>query len=144
MKGKYKSGKLVLTSLLVSSLMLAGCASNNEQSVNSPSPNASDSEVVTITTARQVGGDITFRDGEDIDNNVHYKWAQEKLGINFKNEWTVGTNDAFLTKLRLMLNTKEKFPDVIRLDDLKLATQLIDSGKIMDITDAFEKYASPA
>ncbi|MBD2871046.1 extracellular solute-binding protein [Paenibacillus arenilitoris] len=149
MKRRLTVVKSLYTALAIS-VLLAGCASNgsagkeNGSTANSGAGGDSGAnEAVTITTARIVGGDVTFKNGEDIDNNVHYKWAKDELGIILKNDWTVGTGDAFTTKLRLMVNTNEKLPDVFRTGDLNLATQLIDSGKLMDITEAFEQYASP-
>lgn len=97
---------------------------------------------VTITTARPVGTDYTFINGEDINNNVHNKWAKEKLGIEIKDLWSTADNGAYHTKLRLSLTTQDQLPDVFIVQDVNLIADLIQSGKVKDIGADFEKYAS--
>ncbi|ANE45719.1 sugar ABC transporter [Paenibacillus swuensis] len=97
---------------------------------------------VTITTVRGVGGDLTFKNGEKIENNVHLKWAKEKLGIDIKYLWTVtDTNDAFKTKLRLSLSANQKMPDIVALRS-DVDKDMIDSGKFMEVGELFDRYAS--
>ncbi|MFC5648635.1 extracellular solute-binding protein [Paenibacillus solisilvae] len=99
---------------------------------------------VTITTVRGVAPGVTFRDGENVDDNVHTKWAKERFGINIKNLWSVtDQNDAYKTKLRLALSSNEPMPDVMIVFDVNLAQDLISSGKFMDIGDKFEQKAAP-
>ncbi|MCA0755460.1 extracellular solute-binding protein [Paenibacillus sp. N4] len=97
---------------------------------------------VTITTARPVGTDYTFINGEDINNNVHNKWAKEKLGIEIKDLWNTADNGAYHTKLRLSLTTQDQLPDVFIVQDVNLIADLIQSGKVKDIGADFDKYAS--
>lgn len=97
---------------------------------------------VTITTARPVGGDYTFYNGEDIQNNVHNTWAKDKLGIEIKDLWNTADNDSYHTKLRLSLTTQDQLPDVFIVQDVNLIADLIQSGKVKDIGEDFDKYAS--
>ncbi|RCW49424.1 extracellular solute-binding protein [Paenibacillus prosopidis] len=97
---------------------------------------------VTITTARVVGSDYTFINGEDIHNNVHNKWAAEKLGINIKDLWDTPDNAAYHTKIRLSLTTQDQLPDVFIVQDVNLISDLIQSGKVKDIQQDFDQYAS--
>ncbi|KRG12305.1 sugar ABC transporter [Virgibacillus soli] len=99
-------------------------------------------EEVTITTVRHVGGDVTFKDGETIEDNVHTRWAKEKFNINFDYLWTTsGPNDAFTTKIRLALSSNEKMPDIIALRDT-VDQDLVDSKNFMPVGELFDKYAS--
>jgi putative aldouronate transport system substrate-binding protein len=115
----------------------------NRQPENMGSKTQQPREEATISLGRVVGGDTKFKNGETIEDNVHTRWAKKKFNINFKVDWTVGTGDAFTSKLRLLLNSGEKLPDVFTLNDPALEKQMVDSGKVMDITEAFDKYASP-
>lgn len=131
---------------LVAGVMLtavAGCSAVSDpgQAAQGDQGNTGQQEA-TITLGRVVGSDNKFKNGETIENNVHTKWAKEKFGIDFKVDWTVGTGDAYTTKLRLLLNSNEKLPDVFTLNDPTLENQVVDSGKVMDIDEAFDKYAS--
>lgn len=127
---------LIPVTLAIAVTLASGCSKSSDQSKNS------DQKDVTITTARVVGADVTFKNGESTDENVHTRWAKDTLGITLKNDWTVGTGDAYTTKLRLLLNSNQKLPDVFRVSDKIFESQLIDSGAVMDITKSFDQYAS--
>src|SRR5690625_5212861 len=112
-----------------------------EELVNEELPETFDEEV-TITTVRHVGGDVTFKEGETIENNVHTKWAKDKFNINLDYLWTTsGPNDAFTTKIRLALSSNEEMPDIIALRDA-VDQDLIDSKKFMPVGELFDAYAS--
>ncbi|MCU6710229.1 extracellular solute-binding protein [Paenibacillus sp. J5C_2022] len=97
---------------------------------------------VTITTVKRLAGAVEFKNGETADDNVHYRWAKEKLGIEIKNLWSVkDTNGAYATKLKLALSSNEKMPDVLFASGAE-AQLLIDSGKFMEVGELFDKYAS--
>lgn len=96
---------------------------------------------VTITTVKATDSSFKFKNGENLDNNVHTKWALEELGIEFKNLWE-SPGDQFATKIRLMLTSNEELPDVLMTEDLALINELIQSGKYRDITEDYERYAS--
>ncbi|MGG6310536.1 extracellular solute-binding protein [Paenibacillus macerans] len=99
---------------------------------------------VTISTVMEVAPETKFKNGETIENNVVTMWAKDKFNIDFKFDWTVsGLNSTYQNKLQLMLASNEKFPDVFRVSDKQLIADLIASGKVMDVTEAVEKYASP-
>lgn len=96
---------------------------------------------VTITTVKATDGTFKFKNGENLDNNVHTKWALEELGIQLKNIWE-SPGDQFATKVRLMLTSKESLPDVLMTEDMALINELIQSGHYRDIAADFETYAS--
>lgn len=129
-------------------------ASTNANASNAPANNAAAENAtnelkkydppITISYLRPWGPDVTFKEGEDADNNVHTKWALDKFGIQLKNQWIApSTNNAFETKLRLSLATNEKMPDIISYrGDFTLVRELIDSGRFIDAGELFDKYAS--
>ncbi|MFC4776640.1 extracellular solute-binding protein [Paenibacillus sp. GCM10023252] len=131
---------------MVALVGLVGCSSGGTSSSpsesNGASPAAESDEMVTITTARPVGSDYVFVDGEDINNNVHNKWAKEKLGIDIKHLWTTADTDSYHTKLRLSLATNDQLPDVFIVQDENLIADLMQSGKVKDISVDYDKYAS--
>ncbi|WP_214630521.1 extracellular solute-binding protein [Paenibacillus agaridevorans] len=163
-----KSMLLTLAAIMVITL-LAACSSNTNnggqgsgasssptgsaEATQSPAPSEdSNAEAirngthkfdppVTITTVKATDGTFKFKNGENLENNVHTKWALEELGIQLKNLWE-SPGDQFATKVRLMLTSKETLPDVLMTEDMALINELIQSGHYRDITDDFEKYAS--
>lgn len=100
---------------------------------------------ITLTTINQISASTTFKNGETMENNVHTKWAKERLGINLKYNWTApAANKAFETRLRLALSANEDMPDVVAIaGNTALANDLIDSGKFMEVGKMWEQYASP-
>ncbi|WP_216626619.1 extracellular solute-binding protein [Paenibacillus phytohabitans] len=100
-------------------------------------------EPITLTTVKGIGTNYFFKNGETMENNVMQSYMKDNLGIDVKYDWIVtDTNDAYKTKLRLMLSSGEKMPDVITYrGDMETVNMLIDSGQFMDIGDLFDKYA---
>lgn len=99
-------------------------------------------EEVTLSTVRHVAGDVKFRKGETIEDNVHTRWVKDKFNVKIEYPWTTsGPPDAFTTKMRLSLSANEKMPDIIALRD-SVTQDLIDSRRFMPVGELFEKYAS--
>ena len=101
-------------------------------------------EPTTITTGRAINSSVLFKNGETIENNVHTKWVKDNLNINIKYDWVVSEEGgAFETKIKLLLASGDKLPDVMTIWwKSPLYSQLIESGKIMDVSEAYETYAS--
>ncbi|QOS79174.1 extracellular solute-binding protein [Paenibacillus sp. JNUCC31] len=149
---KRRIGSLVLVGVLSLSALLSGCSSNGgskeaEQTIPAKALELKDGKYeppVTISYLRPWGPDVKFKPGEDQDNNVHTKWAKEKLGIELKNQWiSPSTNNAFETKLRLSLASNAEMPDIISYrGEFNLVRELIESGKFVDAGELFDTYAS--
>ncbi|WP_339308438.1 extracellular solute-binding protein [Paenibacillus sp. FSL R5-0519] len=148
---KRRVGSLVMIGVLALSAALSGCSSGNDKPTETSAP-ATTLELkdgkydppVSITYLRPWGPDVKFKPGEDQDNNVHTKWAKEKLGIELKNQWiSPSTNNAFETKLRLSLASNAEMPDIISYrGEFNLVRELIESGKFVDAGELFDQYAS--
>ncbi|WP_082927993.1 extracellular solute-binding protein [Paenibacillus oryzisoli] len=149
MKKRFTRKTSIALIAVLALLTAAGCSSNAPDSNSKANQNGQGnngnavSEEATITLGRVVGSDNQFKNKESIEDNVHTRWAKERFGINFKVDWTVGTGEAYTTRLRLLLNSNDKLPDVFTLSDPTLENQVVDSGKVMSIDEAFNKYASP-
>ncbi|GGG78132.1 extracellular solute-binding protein [Paenibacillus radicis (ex Gao et al. 2016)] len=166
MRNSWK--KVLLLSLVtVLTFTLAACSgSNNNKPSNSPTAAptegtdngaaATDSGVdatgwdgskyttpVTLSTVKGIGTNYFFKNGETMENNVLHTYMKDNLGIDVKYDWVVtDTNDAYKTKLRLMLSSGEKMPDVVTYrGDLETVNMLIDSGQFMDVGEVFDKFA---
>ncbi|WP_020621195.1 extracellular solute-binding protein [Paenibacillus daejeonensis] len=127
-------------------------STNNEQEVgeggisySAPFADGKYDPPIDMTTVAAVSPSMTFKNGETMENNVHTEWALERFGINLNYLWTSTTqNTAFNTRMRLALSANEKMPDVLAIDDVQLANDLIDSGKFMEVGEMWERYASDA
>ncbi|WP_096187625.1 extracellular solute-binding protein [Evansella halocellulosilytica] len=128
-----KSLKL-LTFGLVSAGMLIAC-SNDEDVME-------EGGTVKMTTARTLGDDTVFRSGEDVNNNPVVWWAEEELGLEIETIWTVPHDEQYNTQLRLSMASNEELPDVFLVSDGQLKADLIESGLVQPIDEAYEEYAS--
>ncbi|MEF2244783.1 extracellular solute-binding protein [Paenibacillus sp. IITD108] len=152
---KRKSLTVVLAVIMLLSL-LAACgkssignsntspSANKESAAPESSPSASPevaSEPITITTAGCILGTEKFKEGETLEDNVTTRWAKEELGIEIKYLWTTSAEQC-VTKLRLSLSSNEPLPDVLFTYTYDLVADLIEAGKLMDLKDVFNQYAS--
>lgn len=157
---------VLLTVALGSSVALTACSSSDKEAEpsaaaaattaagTSSSPAASGDKTgwkdgkydppITITSVKGVDPATKFKKGETIENNVHNTLIKDKLGIDIKYNWTVtNSNDAYKTKLRLMLSSGEKMPDVVAYrGDIETYDLLIESGQFMAVDELFDKYAN--
>ncbi|WP_371825352.1 extracellular solute-binding protein [Paenibacillus soyae] len=158
--------------LLVASLMaLTACTGGNEGgNVNSPagqeenSGNAGTNEgkgsasdgplgkydpPIEVTTARNLSDVVENNvlgvlEGETFEDNRWTRIYEEQLGIKIKNEWVVKGNpdsDQYVQKMNVTLASGE-LPDFLAVNAVQLK-QLAESDLIEDMTDLYEKYASP-
>lgn len=148
---------LLLVAVMIMVTALTACSSKKDSnnSVNNSNHSTEGQATLNIvngkldppasfTTIMYENSSLKFKDGENITENVHIRWAKEALGVEIKTLWTGGLTDGtFDTKLKLMLASGDEIPDVISALSPQTVHLLIESGKFMDVEEAFEKYASP-
>jgi putative aldouronate transport system substrate-binding protein len=157
--GPKKARKLTSTLLVLACAIstLAACSSNNEGSNtnnggNTPSSKPAETAVsegftngkfdpAVEISSFQCNNNLPFREGESIEDNVHTRWAKEELGINITYDWTTSP-DQCANKIRLALAGNQELPDVMLIGDKQMLGELIEAGKVMDISEAFDQYAS--
>lgn len=100
---------------------------------------------VVITTAKALRDYDKLKFNDTTENNPITRWAKERLGIIQTNKWIVtDQNDALATRIKLALSSGEELPDVLYLTNHlipELLGDLVASGKIMSVEEAFEQYA---
>lgn len=98
---------------------------------------------VTITTAISLRPNNELRNGDTPENNPVTRWQEETLGIIQKYQWTLTDADnALETRIQLALSSGEELPDVLSINSDTLLATLIESGRIMNIDEAFDKFAT--
>ena len=66
--------------------------------------------------------------------------AVEKLGIKMETTLLGGDAPNYDTKLRLALTGSEELPDVFPVYGTQMIADMIESGRVKDITEDIEKY----
>ncbi|UKS27650.1 extracellular solute-binding protein [Paenibacillus sp. HWE-109] len=158
---RYRRTAAILTGITLCMSIIAGCTGEGNEASVSASPTNSASPVATGITKTPQSNDRTkfdppvtisaaitlrpsdkLRFGDTPENNPVTRWLSENLGIVTKFRWVVTDTAAFETKVRLAMASGETLPDVLYTGG-SLLEELIDSGKIQTIDEAYEKYASP-
>jgi len=150
--GMKKNRKMaaVLLAAVLSLGMLSACGSSKGDTNNEVASGKAVSVVngklepsVTITTIRGEDPSVKFREGENLSENVHTRWARDTLGVNIKTLWSAPMADgSYNTKLKLMLSSGDELPDVFVVYDKNIANMFIESGKVLNAGKAFDEYAS--
>jgi len=163
MKKQLKMLALISMALLLA--IATACSSNNAGSSPSASPDSGESASpsantspeaspqeeaidplgkfdppIEVTAIRPVSAGITFKDGESIENNVWSRAYEEKLGIKVKYAWTADDSD-YGQKLNIAISSGG-LADIMLVNATQLK-QMVESGQAEDLTEVFEKYASP-
>ncbi|MDD9271574.1 extracellular solute-binding protein [Paenibacillus sp. GCM10023248] len=95
---------------------------------------------VDITAWRYTEATYKYENGDTIENNIYTKAYQNELGINLKYQWTVPI-EQFDQKLNVAIAAGD-LPDIMWLKNKQL-TDLTDNDMLYDLTELYEKYASP-
>jgi putative aldouronate transport system substrate-binding protein len=104
---------------------------------------------IEVTTARNLSDVVENNvlgvlDGETFDDNRWTRVYEEQLGIKIRNEWVVKGNpesDQYVQKMNVTLASGD-LPDFLAVNAVQLK-QLSESDIIEDMTELYEKYASP-
>lgn len=135
--------KRVLSLAIMSALLLSGCGDKGGTSATVGTKNADGKydPVLTISIAKQLDENAgKYGDGEDINKNPMVDLAVEKLGIKMETTLLGGDAGNYDTKLRLALTGSEELPDVFPVYGTQMIADMIESGRVKDITEDIEKY----
>ncbi|HEY0827532.1 MAG TPA: extracellular solute-binding protein [Bacilli bacterium] len=97
---------------------------------------------IEITAVKHLNETAKFFPGESIDNNVWSKAYEDMLGVKVKYNWVVtGSIDQYNQKLNVSMTSNE-LPDIMSVNVTQLG-QLNAGDQLADLTEIFDKYASP-
>ncbi|AZN41660.1 extracellular solute-binding protein [Paenibacillus albus] len=155
---KQKSIVVGLSVLSSLSLILGACgatsngdgetANTNNAAVTNNATNAGSSATgkydpaITVHAVRPVESNVTFDSGDSINKNIWTDEFTNSLGINMVYDWTTVKNDDYVNKLNVSIASGEKMADIYQVNASQLQL-LADAGQLADLTDVFNKFASP-
>ena len=149
MKGIFKK----LTMVVFIALLVAGCTSKNTAKPNESSSgtpqtdnsNGEDIEPIEMTFAvGRVDSDVNFPDGQSTKDNKWTRLVEEELGVKLDVTLAMKAGDEYNQKLNALIVTND-LPDLftVRGSEIVQMDQLIEAGLAEDLTEVFEKHASP-
>ncbi|SFL56138.1 putative aldouronate transport system substrate-binding protein [Paenibacillus sp. 1_12] len=151
---KWMSGMLVLliTFVTACSSSSTNTAKNSEaekgmkkdpEVVSKPiDPYGPFDKTVTISIAQQLPpGDAMLPPGNTVEDNVMTRFYEKSLNIKFNREWNAVTGEPYDQKVMLAIASR-KIPDAMKVNEEQLRT-MVKAGLLEDITDVYNKYASP-
>ena len=97
---------------------------------------------INLSYALAAGLDPKFPEGQDYDHNIWLDEYKADLGINAKYIWMASGLEQYETKLNLAIASNE-LPDIISCTNQGQMARLVEAGLVADLTDLYDKYASP-
>lgn len=131
-----KRRKAFLCLLLAGLMLLSSCGN-----MDGGNKGGDEDGKITINIAKQLDENTgRYASGDDINNNPMTRLAEEKLGIKMYTTLLGGDAGNYDTKLRLALTGSEQLPDVFPVYGTQMIADMIESGRVKDITDDIEQY----
>ncbi|MFC5405357.1 extracellular solute-binding protein [Cohnella soli] len=118
----------------------AGQTSDAEASAKEIDPMGKYDPPIEVTSVRAVDSTFKYLDNDSLDNNVWTRAYEEKLGIKVKNLWAVDSAQ-YAEKLNISIASKS-IPDVMMVG-LKEFQSLVENNMLEDLSEAYDKYATP-
>ena len=127
--------KVLLSAILMLScvLVFAGGAGESEVAESSDG-------MITVTAARPIPNDISFPEGDDLENNVWTRLYESELGVDLVYEWMTPVAQ-YDQKLNISI-TSGDLPDMYIVNSAQLKT-LADDDMLADLSGVYEEYAAP-
>ncbi|WP_339279493.1 hypothetical protein NYE40_05520 [Paenibacillus sp. FSL W8-1187] len=138
-----KKASSILMTALLSAGLLAGCSGGDQPSSEKGSTlkDGKFDPPITLKIAKQQDENAgKYLPGESLNDNVLTRWGVEKLGIKVETTLLGGDGAQYNNKLRLALTGSEQLPDIIPVYDTMLANDLIQSGRVKEITEDIKSY----
>lgn len=134
---------LIVSSIVMFCLMTVGGTDEKRGGtlVEGSAPLGKYEETIDITVGQMVSAS-TYISGESASNNVMYDICREVMNVNFKSVFSANIGTAYDYQLNTYI-LDGKVPDLFFCSKNQLS-DLIEQGLVYDLTEVYEKYASPA
>ncbi|QGQ98722.1 extracellular solute-binding protein [Paenibacillus psychroresistens] len=160
---KSKQRIQILLAGLILVVSLSACSSKTTTSTETPAASTAGATEGTQTAAAGSAADpfgkaekpITIKIGKDVDaadkslpagdspeSNPYTRYIKENLNIDTKIVWQAQSGKDYDQKVNLAIASND-LPDALVVKDTQFR-QMVKSGQLADLTEVYNKYASPA
>lgn len=98
-------------------------------------------ETVTVSLGRQGVSGNNLPSGDTLESNQYLKYVEDRLNVKVKYDFSVEDLDAYNQKVTLAI-ASNNIPDIMVVDEQQFQ-RMAKAGMLADLTDVYEKYASP-
>jgi putative aldouronate transport system substrate-binding protein len=143
--GKKRAKLLGIVIVILMMTIASACtgAKNSPASsagmVSSPAETAVQQKAKQVTYVRSFSSGQLLRSGDTIENNVWTRDFKAKFNIDLVTKWTVN-DQQYNNKITVSMVSGD-LPDLFAVNDQQLQL-LIQADQVMDLTDAYNQYAS--
>lgn len=115
-------------------------SSAQETQAAPPDPFGKYETTITLRSVKELPSNVSYPEGQDINNNMWTQEVKDKLGIEVKYDWTTDWTQ-YKTKLNVTIASGD-IPDFFSAP-ADIFTQMAKSGKLADLGEVYEQYATP-
>jgi putative aldouronate transport system substrate-binding protein len=147
-------GKLSIQMLLAAAMVVTTATACSNPTAKTEENKASNSSSIpadpfgkyekplTINIGKSVNpSDKSLPSGDTPESNQYTRYVKEQLNIEAKNYWQAATGKDYDQKVNLSISSND-LPDAMIVSDSQLR-QMVKAGQLADLTDVYEKFASP-
>ena len=149
--------KMVMVGMMLLLAFTSACSSTgneeNETAENNSTPGVVEEgpadpfgkydQAITLTYGKEVDPtDKSLPAGDTPENNQYSRYVKDNLNIDTKVTWQAATGTNYEQKVNLAISSND-LPDALVVKDIQLRA-MVKAGQLEDLTDAFNRYASPA
>jgi|YelNatPaOPRAMG01_1025707.scaffolds.fasta_scaffold16684_1 putative aldouronate transport system substrate-binding protein len=135
--------KKVLNVLLLSMFFIGVVSTNSISVAQSVDPFGKYSEPVVLNIAMSVAPTLTLPPGDNLENDQYTRHIKDNLNIIIKVAWQAASGDNYTQKVNLAI-ASNNLPDAMTVYTPAQLRQMVKFGQLEDLTEAYNKYASPA
>src|SRR5690606_11305326 len=115
----------------------------DDESKEQADPFGKYAETITLNYGKEVDPtDKSLPEGDTPENNQYSRYIKEVLNIDTKVTWQAASGTNYDQKVNLAISSND-LPDALIVKDSQLRA-MVKAGQLADLTEAFEKYASPS
>ncbi|MGA2973942.1 MAG: extracellular solute-binding protein [Spirochaetia bacterium] len=100
------------------------------------------SSTLSMKIGKQVEPTWKYPEGDSPENNIYSRYLAKTLNIDVKNSWQAGSQADYFQKVNLCIAAND-LPDGLGIITVQHLKAMVNADEVADLTDAFNKYASP-
>ncbi|RXZ76642.1 extracellular solute-binding protein [Paenibacillaceae bacterium] len=95
---------------------------------------------IEVTAVRPIPESITFKEGDNLENNIWSQTLEESLGIKTSYKWMVAQSQ-YGQKLNISI-ASDDLPDIFQVTSAQLK-KLVEDDQLQDLSELYDTYAAP-